>query len=291
MEEAQRELDEIRKKSNDMTAAVQTMLQAAPRPVKQEVRERSKDYATSMTSLNLDEIRNQLERVTADLEVSVGINPQIVERYNRYLKELDEVKATVSSQEKKVNRLRQSINQILAQFDPSLDRLVKVVSDRFAAAFEKVGCTGEVVVVRDERGFEYWGMRVLTSFRNTEALQALSGTLQSGGERSLATVTYLMSLSEMARTPFSLVDEINQGMDQRAERNVHNQLVEVTCGEDAGQYFLITPKLLTGLKYHRKMKVLIVNNGTWLPEATDKKQKFGDLKACIRRYKQHIAAR
>jgi hypothetical protein len=29
-------------------------------------------------------------------------------------------------------------------------------------------------------------------------------------ERSLATVTYLMSLSEMARTPFSLVDEINQ---------------------------------------------------------------------------------
>lgn len=24
-------------------------------------------------------------------------------------------------------------------------------------------------------------------------------------------------------------------MDQKAERNVHNQLVEVTCGEDAGQ--------------------------------------------------------
>ena len=98
----------------------------------------------------------------------------------------------------------------------------------------------------------------------------------------------------MARTPFSLVDEINQvsraassmplslctcsrlegpywedaklmpqGMDQRAERNVHDQLVKVTCGENAGQYFLITPKLLTGLTYHRKMKVLIVNNGNW----------------------------
>jgi len=52
-------------------------------------------------------------------------------------------------------------------------------------------------------------------------------------------------------------------MDQRAERNVHNQLVEVTCATDAGQYFLITPKLLTGLRYHKNMKVLIVNNGTW----------------------------
>ena len=56
---------------------------------------------------------------------------------------------------------------------------------------------------------------------------------------------------------------MEKGMDQRAERNVHDQLVNVTCGENAGQYFLITPKLLTGLRYHKKMKVLIVNNGKW----------------------------
>jgi hypothetical protein len=58
---------------------------------------------------------------------------------------------------------------------------------------------------------------------------------------------------------------------------VFNQLVETTCDESAGQYaspfpregqltsryFLITPKLLTGLTYHERMKVLIVNNGHW----------------------------
>lgn len=87
------------------------------------------------------------------------------------------------------------------------------------------------------------------------------GEADTSQERSLATVTYLMSLSEMARTPFSLVDEINQGMDQKAERAVHNQLVETTCGADTGQYFLITPKLLTNLHYHRRMKVLVVNSG------------------------------
>ena len=46
---------------------------------------------------------------------------------------------------------------------------------------------------------------------------------------------YLLSLTELARVPFSLVDEINQGMDPRAERAVHNQLVEVTCHAEAGQ--------------------------------------------------------
>jgi hypothetical protein len=40
----------------------------------------------------------------------------------------------------------------------------------------------------------------------------------SSKERSLATVTYLMSLSEMARTPFSLVDEINQVSKSRLGR-------------------------------------------------------------------------
>lgn len=104
---------------------------------------------------------------------------------------------------------------------------------------------------------------------------------------------YLMSLAELGNSPFSLVDEINQGMDQRVERQVHNQLVATTCKDDVGQsvfssflpslcslyplalfrlpdavsdsianlrYFLITPKLLPNLNYHEKMKVLIVNN-------------------------------
>lgn len=45
---------------------------------------------------------------------------------------------------------------------------------------------------------------------------------------------YLMSLMKLSRTPFSLVDEINQGMDQRNERAVHNLLVKTTSRGTAG---------------------------------------------------------
>lgn len=55
-------------------------------------------------------------------------------------------------------------------------------------------------------------------------------------------------------------------MDARAERMVHNSMVRVTCKEEAGQHFLITPKLLADLEYHERMKILCVNNGDWLPE-------------------------
>jgi chromosome segregation ATPase len=89
-----------------------------------------------------------------------------------------------------------------------------------------------------------------------------------------------MSLTTLAQTPFSLVDEINQGMDQRAERMVHNSMVDVTCKEDSSQYFLITPKLLPDLFYHKRMRVLCVNNGEWVAEEAN-----GDLKGLLRSYK------
>ena len=89
-----------------------------------------------------------------------------------------------------------------------------------------------------------------------------------------------MSLTTLAHTPFLLVDEINQGMDQRAERMVHNSMVDVTCKEESSQYFLITPKLLPNLRYHRRMRILCVNNGEWISGDSN-----GDMKVLLRSYK------
>lgn len=86
-----------------------------------------------------------------------------------------------------------------------------------------------------------------------------------------------MSLTEEARAPFSLVDEINQGMDHQAERVVHNSMVNVTCKPDSGQYFLITPKLLPDLEYHERMRILCVNNGEWLPEEKNVSGRMMDM--------------
>lgn len=153
---------------------------------------------------------------------------------------------------------------------PALESLIQRVSEKFSAAFDRIGCAGEVRLSQaEDHLYEKWGIDILVKFRDSENLQLLTGQRQSGGERSLSTILYLMSLTELYRCPFSLVDEINQGMDQRAERAVHDQMVEVTCRSTAGQYFLITPKLLPNLRYHERMKVLIVNNGEWLPERID----------------------
>lgn len=100
-----------------------------------------------------------------------------------------------------------------------------------------------------------------------EQLSLLDSHRQSGGERAVSTIFYLMALQSLARAPFRVVDEINQGMDPRNERLVHSRMVDIACSEDsASQYFLITPKLLNGLKYCEGMKVHCIASGEYMPE-------------------------
>jgi len=44
-----------------------------------------------------------------------------------------------------------------------------------------------------------------------------------------------MSLQDMARSPFRIVDEINQGMDPKNERLVHSQIVETATRPNTSQ--------------------------------------------------------
>ena len=107
-----------------------------------------------------------------------------------------------------------------------------------------------------------------------------------------------MSLQSLTRSPFRVVDEINQGMDPRNERLVHARMVGIACGSAGGagagagaavggggesgcggggggsQYFLITPKLLHGLSYERGMRVLCIASGEYMP-AERKEVDFG----------------
>jgi chromosome segregation ATPase len=66
--------------------------------------------------------------------------------------------------------------------------------------------------------FDKWAIEIKVKFRDTEDLQALNGQRQSGGERSVLTIFYLMALQDLATAPFRVVDEINQGMDPRNGR-------------------------------------------------------------------------
>lgn len=145
---------------------------------------------------------------------------------------------------------------------------------------------------------------LIRDFSEDEQMSILDNHRQSGGERAVSTIFYLMALQSLARAPFRVVDEINQGMDPRNERYVpflppypplppssrqslrrrnkstdragrdhrmvHSRIVDIACAQNTSQYFLITPKLLPNLKYHPSMKVHCIASGEFMP--SDHKQ-------------------
>lgn len=226
-----------------------------------------------------DQLKDELGTLRERLQMLLNTDPGVIEQYERRKEEIRSLTKKIEDRERAAAKVEKSMKVARDNWQPALQDLVTSIGKRFSEAFDRIGCAGELQLTPHD-DYEKWSITILVKFRDTEQLQQLTAHRQSGGERSLTTILYLMSMTECARAPFSLVDEINQGMDQRAERAVHNELVKTTCKVDSGQYFLITPKLLPDLKYDRLMKVLCVNNGEWLPEDNS----LGNMMNMIRNY-------
>ena len=123
----------------------------------------------------------------------------------------------------------------------------------------------------DEEGNPYgedvysnYKIHIKVKWRANEELHVLGESgRDSGGERSVATMVYLISLQNINPAPFRVVDEINQAMDSTNERNVF-ECITHACREGGKQYFLLTPKLLPDLDYGEDTAIQFVFNGPWM---------------------------
>lgn len=179
-------------------------------------------------------------------------------------KELKQLQRRLPRQVEELHEIKGQIKENRLALEPKLDEIVSSISKRFATLFKNVGSAGAVNLEKPHL-FSEWKIEIMVKFRDNAALKKLDSHTQSGGERAVSTVLYMIALQESTTAPFRVVDEINQGMDSRNERIVHKSMVENACAENTSQYFLITPKLLTELYYHEKMRIHCVMAGSWIP--------------------------
>ena len=230
----------------------------------------------------------EVDTVKAQIELTAGGNADAVRQYEERGKKMEELRARVGNVEDEVKKTLEAIREVRAAWEPTLEALVAKISDAFGESFARIGCAGQVEVGKansrlpedcteeaggEQNGLDFanWTINISVKFRENEPLSLLDSHRQSGGERAVSTIFYLMALQSLSRAPFRVVDEINQGMDGRNERMVHGRMVDVATaprqdgGSGGSQYFLITPKLLNGLRYKRGMTVLCIVSGEHVP--------------------------
>ncbi|KAL2820050.1 P-loop containing nucleoside triphosphate hydrolase protein [Aspergillus granulosus] len=230
----------------------------------------------------VEQLEADIDSEKARLELTHGGSSNVIQEFEERERQIEQLRGKLADFEQKLEDYNHAINEIRGKWEPKLDAIIQSVSDAFSDSFARIGCAGQVSLDKagEEPGpdgqpsgndFDQWSIQVHVKFREHESLSLLDSHRQSGGERAVSTIFYLMALQSLSASPFRVVDEINQGMDPRNERMVHERLVDIACapsGSDGGggQYFLITPKLLSGLIYKPGMRVLCIVSGEHMPQ-------------------------
>jgi chromosome segregation ATPase len=236
---------------------------------------------TALAEHTSEQLEADIDSEKAHLELVQGGNANVIKEFEEREKQIEKLRDKVSEFQDQLSEYDDAINEVRSKWEPKLEELVKSISDAFSDSFARIGCAGQVTLdkAEDEPGpngepggsnFDQWSIQIQVKFRENENLSILDSHRQSGGERAVSTIFYLMALQSLSASPFRVVDEINQGMDPRNERMVHGRLVDIACAPacngGGGQYFLITPKLLSGLVYKPGMRVLCIYSGEHMPE-------------------------
>lgn len=253
-----------------------------------------KDEDGNDTPLN-EILTNELSQFTSVGEAVVALeeaqakvndihaDPNVIRLYEEKKAELEEAEISL---EDLTTRKEARVSELERMKEPWLETLKKTITTvdkRFTKYMNELGCVGEVSLKHeDDLNFSFtdYAVEIKVSFRKNVAPSVLSSRVQSGGERSVSTIMYLMAMQDMMVSPFRCVDEINQGLDERNERLVFKRIVQNSTKapgpegptDHCGQYWLITPKLLPNLfdMEVAAMNVICIFNGPYtLSNPTD----------------------
>jgi len=255
-----REFDEVSKEFDTVRERVRKLRDEAE----------AKAPLTEELKAQIAELPNNIEELDAMIgehrrksDMLYAANPKVVEEYEHRKRQIEELSTKLETEKEAQAELKAEIADIKGKWLPDLENLVGDINNTFSRFFQEIGCVGEVALEPHE-DYDKWGIEIKVQFRNEDSLHALNSHMQSGGERSVSTMLYLISLQDQTPCPFRVVDEINQGMDPYNERMIFRQVVQTATRPGLPQYFLITPKLLPDLEYTPNMTILCVFNGPWM---------------------------
>jgi len=186
----------------------------------------------------LDEIRVTDGHLAALADVSEDIE-RMYESYSKLYLELKEKAQVVAENREK------TLEEVKVRMQ-SWRTVMQSLIDRVNLEYEKImGQTLAAGEVRLANGhdIETAGLEILVGFKGGKPV-TLDAYTQSGGERTTATMSFLLALQQHVRSPFRAVDEYDIHMDPK-NREMIARMILSTIKDAAAQYIVITPSQIT----------------------------------------------
>jgi chromosome segregation ATPase len=188
------------------------------------------------------EIQDEIRLTDGHLAALANVSEDIEHQYESYSKLFLELKEKAQM----VAENRQKTLEEVATRMQSWRNVIQNLLDRVNVEYQKImaqtRATGEVRIANTQ-DIEAAGLEILVGFKGGKPVP-LDAYTQSGGERTTATMSFLLALQQHVRSPFRAVDEYDIHMDPR-NREMIAKILIATIKDANAQYIVITPSQVT----------------------------------------------
>lgn len=246
-------------------------LQAQRRIAKQELTpliKRAERLGPRPTKIKkMGDLEMAIVAVEEQLRPLAHISEEVEKMYSSYVglvKDLREKAELVAKNREEVLR------ELAKRFDmwkSVVENFLAQLSDRYNGTLNSIGASGTVRLV-EARDIEKAGLELLVSFKGGKPTP-IDGLTQSGGERSVALMAFLLALQQHIKSPFRAIDEFDVHLDPRNREMVSDLIVSSFEEAKEEQYLAITPGQIEAVKDN--VHVIVVQNVSGLSEISEVK--------------------
>jgi len=217
-------------------------LRAANLDLKEALAQAEEKGSRIVSVRSMMEILDDIRTVDAHLMAMADVSEDVEKMYESYSKLYLELKEKAKLVAENRDKALEEVKTRMEAWKTVIRRLLDRVNLQYQRILMESNAVGEVKLV-NENDIEAAGLQLLVGFKGAKPVP-LNAYTQSGGERSTATMSFLLALQQHIRSPFRAVDEFDIHMDPRNRETIAKTLISAVKGSDA-QYVVITPSQIT----------------------------------------------
>lgn len=201
------------------------------------------------------EIMDEIRIIDGRLSTMADISEDVEKMYESYSKLYFELKEKARMAAENREKTLEEIKARMEAWRNIVSSLLENINNEYRNILLQVAGEGFVRLI-NENDIEAAGLEIYVGFKGSQPIP-LNIYSQSGGERSTATMAFLLALQKHIKSPFRAIDEYDVHMDPRNREIIANLLISAVAGEGS-QYLAITPNQM--FFENKDVHIIIVQN-------------------------------
>jgi len=189
------------------------------------------------------EVSEELKLVSAQLQKLQDLPDDAEKIYRDYTGNLEGLKGKLQELQDNKKLMLKELEERKKAWKNAVQNLIDEVAPIYQQVLSTVGATG-AIRLDDGGSVAEAGLQLLVGFKGAEP-SILDPYTQSGGERSVALVAFMLSLQSRIISPLRAMDEFDIHMDPRNREAIFKMILAQGKRNPNSQHIVITPSIIS----------------------------------------------